>query len=191
MFPRPTSASSVLSTSSTKDKPRLYIALSPRCSSFSHTDANCDSYHWILLVGPKSPIRDSAGTRHHVEHLSGPSQRYLYVADDAEHIPSPQSIIVRVAVAKIVDPERLAAILREIPVQQDDTSWNCLSWVKDAFLRFVEDDKRCVKGYVVAKDWKDIERRTREYAKKKRDSRRPSGDSIPTWNLWENRETTF
>lgn len=141
-------------------------------------------------MGPKSPLRETAGTRHHVEHVGGPEHRYFYVADDAEYIPSAQSIIVRIAIAKVVDTVRLAAILRNVPVHQDDTSWNCLSWVKDAFLRIVEDEKRCVKGYVEAKDWKDIERRTREFVKTKRDTRRPPGDSIPTWNLWENRETT-
>lgn len=97
---------------------------------------------------------------------------------------------MRIAVAKVVDTERLAAILRDVPLHQDDTSWNCLSWIKDAFLRIVEDEQRCVKGYVEAKDWKNIEQRTREYAKKKRGERRQAGDSIPTWNLWENRETT-
>ena len=189
-FLRSRSASSLLSTSSIKDKPRLYIALTPRCSTFSHTGANCDSYHWNLLVGPKSPSRDTAGTRHHVEHASGPDHRYLYVADDAQYFPSPQSIIVRITVAKIVDTTRLEAVLRHVPVHQDDTSWNCLSWIRDAFLRVLEDEQRCVKGYVEAKDWKGIERRTREYARKKRDERRPAGESIPTWNFWENRETT-
>jgi hypothetical protein len=144
----------------------------------------------MLLEGPKSSFRKTTGTRHHVEHVNGPEHRYLYVADDIEHIPSAQSIIVRIAVAKVVDTERLAAILRDVPLHQDDTSWNCLSWIKDAFLRIMEDEQRCVKGYVEAKDWKNIERRTREYVKKKRGERRPAGDSIPTWNLWENRETT-
>lgn len=193
-FLRSRSASSVLSTSSRKDKPRLYIALCPRyssSSSFSRTNANCDSYHWILLVGSKSSLRETAGARYHVEHASGPEHRYLYVEDDAGCIPSAQDVIVRIAVAKIVDATRLQAILRDVPVDQEDPSWNCLSWIKDAFLRLMADEQRCVKGYVEAKDWKDIERKAREYAKKKRDERRSTGDSIPTWNFWENRETTI
>jgi hypothetical protein len=59
--------------------------------------------------------------------------------------------------------------------------------VRESFLRLVEDD--CVKGYVEARDWREIEKKTREYAKKKRDERRKTGELIPTGNWWENRET--
>ena len=180
------------SASSIKHKPRLYIALCPRYSSasFSRTDANCDSYHWTLLVSEKSSHRSARGTRYHVEHAGGSEHRYFYVEDDAPYIPAAESILVRVAVAKVVDTARLQMILRAAPIHHDDLSWNCLSWVKESFERLVEDEQRCVKGYVDARDWREMEKKTREYVKRKRDERRQTGDIIPTWNYWENRETT-
>lgn len=107
--------------------------------------------------------------------------------DDITYIPAAENILVRIAVAKVVDTVRLQRILRAVPLQQDDVSRNYLGWVREGFLRLVKDD--CVKGYVGARDWREIEKKTREYAKKKRDERRETGDLIPTWNWWENRET--
>jgi hypothetical protein len=140
--------------------------------------------HWALLVSAKSPHRGGTGTRHHVEHASN---RYFYAEDEITYIPAAETILVRIAVAKVVDKARLRRILREVLLQQDEVSWNCLSWVREGFLRLVEDD--CVKVYVEARDWRETEKKTCQYATKKRDERRETGDLIPTWNWWENRET--
>ena len=133
-------------------------------------------------MGGQSSSRASSCTRYHIEHAHGMERPYFYVEDDARNLSASDAIMVRVAVAKVVDTARLQTILREAPIMQDDISWNCLSWVRECFERLVSDGQPCVKGYVGAGDWNDIEKKTRAYAKRKRDERRGTGDTIPTFN---------
>lgn len=98
-------------------------------------------------------------------------------------------IVLRVAVAKAVDTAALQRILRKVPFVQNDRSWNCLSWVREPFLRLVADD--CGKGNVQARHWRQIEEKTREYAKKMRDQRRETTHLIPTVHWWENQRPMF
>jgi hypothetical protein len=63
----------------------------------------------------------------------------------------------------------------------------------------VGDDGHSVKGCVEERDWKEIEKRARDYAKLYRQERRwlvpgeqldagGARETVPTWNFWENRE---
>jgi len=193
-FLRSISSSSVSSIITAKDKPRLYIALYPRGGSlFQHT-ANCDSFHWSIIIGPQTAARSDPGTRYHIQHGHGDHQYFYEEQDFGES--TAQTLLVRVTVAKVVDEARVRAVLRDVPFKQGDEAENCLTWVKKAYVRLIEDGK-CVKGYVYEDDWADIERCARRYGKKKREMRRfqDSGGPwdmamVPTWNFWENRETT-
>ncbi|OCT48482.1 hypothetical protein CLCR_04371 [Cladophialophora carrionii] len=189
----------------TKDKPRLYVALYPRgdtstTSSFRNV-SSCDSYHWALVVGPQTACRTDVGTRYHVAHLDEHSDKYLYEEQDIPLNVGAQKGLVRVAICKVSDEERLQSILRDMPIRGDDSAFNCLTWVREAFRR-LHDDGKAVKTYLKSDDWDDVEKCARKYCKRKRDAGRfQEGNNngaarawdvnqISTFNFWENRETT-
>ncbi|EXJ83179.1 hypothetical protein A1O1_06798 [Capronia coronata CBS 617.96] len=187
-----------------RKKHRLYIVLYPRggsstTSSFRN-DFNCDSYHWSLVVAPPTALRRDRGTRYHVAHLDNVSGKYCYEEQDIPSHAAAQTGLVRITVAKVTDESRLQALLREIPVRQDDSAFNCLTWVREAFAKLM-DDGRSIKSYLNSEDWKTVETCARTYCKRKRDAGRFQDsaaaevaawrwDEISTFNFWENRETT-
>ncbi|KEF57474.1 uncharacterized protein A1O9_05391 [Exophiala aquamarina CBS 119918] len=175
-----------------KDKPRLYIVLYPRggsspTSSFRN-NLNCDAYHWSIVVGPQTSGRKDQGTRYHVAHLDQESEKYIYEDQDIASNPSLQNGLIRVTVAKVTDEPRLQSIIRAIQIREDDTAFNCLTWVREVFLKLHQDD------------WNAVEACARKYCKRKRDIGRWQEDRVPrglwnmekisTFNFWENRETT-
>lgn len=193
-----------------KDKPRLYIVLYPRggsttTSAFRNVH-NCDSYHWSIVVSPQTAMRTDPGTRYHVAHLDHESGKYFYEEQDMPSHTAAQTGLIRVAVAKVTDEERLQSLLRELPVREDDSAFNCLTWVREAFTRLLDDGKS-VKSYLDSNDWNAVETCARKYCKRKRDAGRfqertggaPNNnggarqwnvEKISTFNFWENRETT-
>ncbi|KIW22169.1 uncharacterized protein PV07_12488 [Cladophialophora immunda] len=192
-----------------KDKPRLYIVLYPRSASSTNSSfrnaLSCDSYHWSIVVGPQTARRTDQGIRYHVAHLDHNTHRHFYEEQDIPSNPIAQSGLVRVAVCKVTDEERLHSILRDLPIPADDSAFNCLTWVREAFCKLHEDGKS-VKSYLNADDWQGVETCARKYCKRKRDAGRFqegnavlnnnggeaawSVDKISTFNFWENRETT-
>ena len=194
------------------NKPRLYIALYRRGgSSSSYTSSHsCDAYHWAIVVGPPTASRKDPGTRYHLDHTtsSAPSHSrrdqsttnsLIYSEDDLlTHLPA-STPLVRIAIAKVTNPDRLTDLLRTTPVPSDSPSYTCLSFIKAAYTILINDRRRggCLKGYVNEDDWKDIELCARKYCKRKRDQRRFTDthrswntDCVSTFNFWENRETT-
>lgn len=174
-----------------KNKPRLYIALCSRVDTSFRDEVDCDSYHWVLLVGPDSAARDEAGTRYHVRHDRG-TLKTFYEEQDMD-VSLAQTIMVKITLAKVTSIAQLQKTLRGLPMPEDDPTWTCLSWVRLALQKLVT-DRKAVKTYVTGDDWADIEARTRRYVQEKREQRRALDlsslpHSIPTWNFWENRET--
>lgn len=192
-----------ISSSTTRDKPRLYIALYPRGGlSFFRNNFNCDSYHWSLIVGPQTALRTDPATRYHIAHVDDENTRkYFYEEQDIPSNAGAQTVLVRVTVAKVVDEARLRALLRDIPLREDDSAYTCHSWVREAFIKLLSDSKS-VKSYLKSDDWNAVEACARKYCKRKRDAGRfvenSEGEAnrwnpqiISTFNFWENRETTF
>ena len=184
IFERPT-------LSPQKNKPRLYVALCSRDDASFRNNANCDTYLWALLVGPDTAARDAAGTRHHVRHDQGTQN--VFCEEQDMDLALAQTIHVRIAFAKVVSVAQLQKTLRNLPLKDSDPTWTCLSWVKLAFQKLVE-NRTALKGYVFRDDWSAIEARARRYVQEKREQRRTlylAGitHSIPTWNFWEKRET--
>ncbi|KIW14381.1 hypothetical protein PV08_07163 [Exophiala spinifera] len=202
-----------ISSSSTKDKPRLYIALYPRggsstLSTFRST-FDCDSYHWSIIVGPQTADRKDPGVRYHIAHVldDGDARKFIYEEQDIPSNVGAQSGLVRVAIAKVTDQRRLQGLLRDMVLREDDSAFNCLTWVREAFVKLLDDGKS-VKSYLKPEDWSAVETCARKYCKRKRDAgrfrldnngnRRGGGDAnnrwnpemISTFNFWENRETT-
>lgn len=187
-----------------KDKPRLYLALYPRGHSTSTFTSNshCDSFHWALIVGPRSSARSDPGTRYHVLHTDSATHPFLYeeteISSSESHVP-----LVRITVAKVRDPARVTTLLRSVPPPKNAESDTCLSWTREAFRLLISDrgsgaSTSCLSSYLKPADWEHVESRARKYIKRKRDMHRFDEDragpwdrgSVSTWNFWENRETT-
>jgi hypothetical protein len=41
-------------------------------------------------------------------------------------------IMVRILIAKIESRDRLAQVLRKVPIRQGQQGWNCVLWIKEA-----------------------------------------------------------
>lgn len=204
-----------------KDKPRLYLALLPRggASGGSYgSQRACDSYHWALLIGPKSPLRSEAGSIYHIVHANSDfiTTPFYYEETDLSDNPhQSRSVLARIALAKIVDEQRVIEILRSLapPTETDAagtsqssfdsdgvSSMSCLSWVKLAWENLSGDSQRPLKSYFGPKEWPSIEARARKYIKRKRTQGRYQAnidyedvnitwnpDEICTWNYWGKR----
>lgn len=197
------------SISSRKDKPRLYLALYPRGGS-SPTSAyassmTCDSYHWTLLIGPQSAVREKAGTCHQIIHPTHSSSAStacstsFYEETDLSQQSQAQSrtLLARITLAKVVDESRLQNLLRSLapstlpspdPSNSSDGEYdtddshqssNCLTWVKTVYKLLTADSAKCLKSYVGPADWPEIEECTRNYIKKKRMQGRFGNNSSP------------
>lgn len=109
---------------------------------------------------------------------------------------SQADLLCLIAIAKVLDLERLSEVLREQRPRSStgEASTGCLQWVQDAFAAAHMDGK-CLKSYFKGDEWVDIERCAREYCRaKRRDGRFTDNgtwakDSVSTYNFWERRET--
>ncbi|KAH0336342.1 hypothetical protein KCU81_g8583, partial [Aureobasidium melanogenum] len=168
-------------------KPRLYVALYP--SGVSNNEER--KYHWAFLIGPKSEnAREVPGVRHHVTNPAHVG--WQYEKADLANVRMTNNLLARIAIAKIEDVERLEAILKSVPVVQNDSNWRCRTWIASA-LAEIEKDGKAVGTAVL--DWKEIEETARRYvAQKTAAGRYLDVEKIrkprPTWSMLEDKETT-
>jgi hypothetical protein len=103
-----------------------------------------------------------------------------------------QMILIRVLVAKVENTEKLAQLLRQIPVRQREEGWNCVSWVQEA-LSEVKSSKKVVGTSVVG--WKAVRDAAMDYVQEKKAQHRFDGEGnfdtshVPTFDLIQRRET--
>ena len=172
------------------NKPRLYVALYARGSVQQNT------YHWALVSGPKAEKSTSQGKRYHVKQRQYAENDQLRTEWEYEELEIPitptRMILVRVTVAKVTDWDNMEQILRGIPLVQNDASWTCRTWVKDALVRLADDGRAL--GTSVS-DWLTVENTAKRYVQEKKDQHRFDGqepwdlEKVPTWDLIENKET--
>lgn len=156
--------------------------------------------------------------RYHVAHADAHAdtqegtgaRKFFYEEQDIPSHTGAQSGLIRIAVAKVTDQRRLQTLLRDIALREDDSAFNCLTWVREAFVKLLDDGKS-VKSYLKPEDWSAVETCARKYCKRKRDAgrfqennahgangagrgggvlNRWNPEMISTFNFWENRETT-
>lgn len=205
-----------LSSFTEKNKPRLYIALYPRGGDGRNTSSgcrgSCDSCHWALVIGPAPASRKGFATRYHLAHSStlaasdSPIARkgsavhaFCFEETSSEEASDVQAtVLIRIAVAKVLDQELVGKILRSIgPPKQDGDYYTCFHWVREAFAA-LHAEPGCLKSYFDEDDWTEMEKCAREYYRsKRRDGRFANGavgawssNEISTFNAWEKRETT-
>ncbi|KFA75344.1 hypothetical protein S40288_01985 [Stachybotrys chartarum IBT 40288] len=151
-----------------------------------------DTYHWALVVGPKTPADDDAGTRYHVKHkleLVGtppePKPVWYFEQEDIQMGSSFQNL-VRILVGKVKNKNKLNDIIRGIPLRSDVPEWNCVEWVKEALTAAVQDGKVLSK---CPEDWESVRDTAMWYVAKKKDEHRFDGrakydfSKVATWDL--------
>jgi hypothetical protein len=101
-------------------------------------------------------------------------------------------IMVRILIAKIESRDRLAALLRRIPIRQGQQGWNCVAWIKEA-LEQLQVSRDVVGRSVV--EWEVVRSAAMEYCQRKRDEHRFDGKGsfdtmrVATFDLIQGKET--
>ncbi|KAJ8119444.1 hypothetical protein ONZ43_g3601 [Nemania bipapillata] len=163
---------------------RLYIGIHP--SGVVNNEKL--KYHWTLMIGPRDEEKEMvAGTRFHVTNsIYGWKFEEISLRD----IKTTSTLLARILIAKITDEERLVALLRRVPVVQNNAEWRCRTWVASALAAIAEDGK-CVGPAEL--DWEKIEACGRRYVGNKTASGRyeSTKDWVrprPTWDILESEE---
>ena len=134
------------------------------------------------------------GYRYHVRQWLDPARpgglTWEYVSLEIPLIQT-NMLLGRIMIAKITDKAHIRSTLAAVPAIQDDPSWTCRIWVKDAIAALEADGKSL--GTRVTK-WTTIEQNANNYIRQKRQQRRYDGSgswepgTVPTFDLLENRE---
>ncbi|KAL2828457.1 hypothetical protein BDW59DRAFT_178837 [Aspergillus cavernicola] len=95
------------------NKDRLYVALYAREEEPS-MPGDEDTYHWAFIIGPKMRAR---------------WDEWHFQEQECPLIPT-SMLLVRVMIGKVKDGHRLAEVMRNTAIRQNETGWNCVFWVK-------------------------------------------------------------
>ncbi|KAK3352226.1 hypothetical protein B0T25DRAFT_455583 [Lasiosphaeria hispida] len=160
------------------DKARLYVALYGRGGAPVMPGLE-DTYHWALIVGPKTESNASRGHRFHAKekfHVFGnpPVAQTVWEYEEREIPMMPTSmLLVRIVIGKVKDRSRLESILRNIPLQPEVEGWNCVAWVKEAVETALQ-DKRAL-GSTKNLNWDSIRELAMWYINEKKAAHRFDG----------------
>lgn len=147
-------------------------------------------YHWGLLIGPKNESSDNVpGMRYHVKNT--PMQGWKYEEVELDNILSTSNLLARILIAKVEDYKRVVAILRSLPIVQDDPSWRCRTWIASALTELARDSKAVGTSQL---DWERVEATARQFvANKAAAGRYQRREDVlkprPTWDMLEGKET--
>ncbi|KAF5560245.1 hypothetical protein FPHYL_6758 [Fusarium phyllophilum] len=176
------------------DKDRLYVALYARGGAPVMPGLE-DTYHWALIVGPKTESNASRGRRFHAKeklHVFGnpPVPQSVWEYEEREIPMMPTSmLLVRIMIGKVKDGNRLESILRGIPVRPEVGGWNCVAWVKEA-VEIALQDKRAL-GNPRNLSWDSIRDVAMWYVEDKKAAHRFDGQGeydqskAATWDMLE------
>ncbi|PYH43493.1 uncharacterized protein BP01DRAFT_402582 [Aspergillus saccharolyticus JOP 1030-1] len=158
------------------NKDRLYIALFARGGKATMPGKE-DTHHWAILIGSKAATNAGSSVQYHAkERISQEGKSEFFFE---EHDASAQMLL----------------ILRGIPVSQNVSGWNCVSWVKEA-LEVVDADTQALASTRVC-DWGRVRDAAIEYCQRKKDQHRFDGKGdydmgvIPTYDLMVGRGLIF
>jgi len=120
------------------NKKRLYIAFYPRNAKATSPGR----FHVALLLMSKSPASDNQETmRYHVTNLvTGDSVVEWRFSKEQTVVRwfRLQSLLLLGKIASKVAVDELDHILHQIPLVQDDPSWNCTIWITSAIKLLFE-----------------------------------------------------
>ncbi|KAH0839356.1 hypothetical protein J3R83DRAFT_39 [Lanmaoa asiatica] len=173
------------------NKDRLYVTLHARGGSPTMPGLE-DTYHWCLLVGPKIETGDAIGVRYDArERITQSGHSEYFFAEAEVHLKAIQMLLVRVTIAKVKNRDRLADILRKVPIRQGTPGWNCVGWVKEA-LELLGDDDEALGTNVI--EWEKVRNAAMSYCQRKKDDHRFDGkgnfdtENAATYDLMEDKE---
>ncbi|OJJ99168.1 hypothetical protein ASPACDRAFT_43830 [Aspergillus aculeatus ATCC 16872] len=152
------------------NKDRLYVALYVRGSKATMPGKE-DTYHWALHIGFKGPTEPNLGARYHAKERLTVEGKSEFIFEESE--VSPQMVLVRIAIAKIMDKDRAVELLREA-------------------LDALNADSRALGTRIL--DWESVRDAAMEYCQRKKDQHRFDGKGdfnmgvIPTYDLMVGRE---
>lgn len=135
------------------------------------------------------------GTKFHAKEFPkspGPGFEFRFEERHVSLLPV-DMILVRIMLAKVEDTDKLAQLLRQVPIgQHEEGGWNCVAWVKEALLR-IERSEGVVGTSVLG--WYAVREAALSYCRQKRDQRRFDGTGkydptqVPTFDMILTRET--
>lgn len=103
------------------------------------------------------------------------------------------TILVRIMLAKVEDTNKLAQLLRQVPIgQRVEGGWNCVAWVREALFR-IERLEGVVGTSVLG--WEAVREAALSYCRLKRDQHRFDGTGeydptqVPSFDMIQMRET--
>lgn len=144
-------------------------------------------YHWALLVGPKYEDSNSKGKRFHVKEtmttVDGRTQsRWVFEERDIGMNPTAM-ILVRVVIGKVGNLERMASVLRQVPVHQNQPGWNCVSWLQDALNALRRDGKALsgARSSIATASWEEDRDEALRFVREKEREHRFDGKATPGW----------
>ena len=133
------------------------------------------------------------GTRYHAkEFITGQGVSAWQFEERGTTLAATSMLLVRVMIAKVENKDRLNNIMRNTPVRQGVTGWNCVSWVQEA-LQSLEADKKVLGTGVT--EWTKVRDAAMDYCQRKKDAHRFDGQGsynmkkAATYDLVERKET--
>lgn len=161
-------------------------------------------FHWALLVGPKSETNDARGVRYHAKEQMTVVNGLLksvwqFEERDINMAPSAM-ILVRILVGKVKNRDRVAAILRSIPIRGEHAGWNCVSWVQEALQALQQrqiSQQDIFERSSYQLDWHTVSQCAMVYVAQKAAAHRFDGQAaagtydnrkVATWDLLKNKE---
>jgi hypothetical protein len=126
--------------------------------------------------------------RFHVKN--SPLNGWQYEEVELRDVRTTTSLLARIVVAKVEYQKRLMAILRKIPVVQNDANWRCRSWIASALAELAKDGKAVGTSQL---GWEKVEMTARQYVAQKAAARRYQRAEQallpkPTWDMLDNKE---
>ena len=189
--------------------PRLYIALYAIDGPLRPCDPiDSQDYVWAFTIFPAVPTTNDPGIRYRIQQQEGlllKSSATKLQLDMALWEPERRTvplgrhddIVARVLIAKVDDRKKLDEYLagvmpeRTIHVKPSGHRRTSKEWVERAHARLHQLAQGTLSGtryYIMGKlaDWKTVEGCCVDFAEKVK--KRPPGDTVPTFDLLENRE---
>ncbi|OHE90607.1 hypothetical protein CORC01_14091 [Colletotrichum orchidophilum] len=178
------------------EKDRLYVALYARGGAPTMPGLE-DTYHWAIIVGPKSESSTSRGSRFHAKEklrfVGNPpvaQSVWQYEELDIPMVPT-SMLLVRIMVGKVKNMNRLRSIFQRTPVRPDIEGWNCVGWVKEALLTAMQDGRALGTS---AGGWQEVRDTAMFYVESKKEVHRFDGTiyydpaQVATWDMLEGTE---
>jgi hypothetical protein len=145
-----------------------------------------------LLVGPKEEMSMNKGTRYHARERMTPEGSQWVFEELSTSMMTTKMILVRILVAKVENTDKLAQLLRQIPIREGEEGWNCVLWVKEALSELEKSNKTIGTSMM---EWGAVRDAAMEYCQRKKDQHRFDGKGkfdtsrVSTFDLIEGKET--